>query len=114
MTHARGLHEIRGLRSLRALGSAAERGKLTAKLSRLDHQHGLLERQLAVWDEKQRVTKHRITLLDEEITELGRMIREFGGAYRNVDQRKRTRPVKSPAPPRGYPAARRSVVNLDY
>ena len=77
MKHARGLHEIRGLRSLSAAGSAGERGKLSARLTCLDHQRALLERQLAVWDEKQRVTKYRLSLLEQEITEIGRATREF-------------------------------------
>jgi len=115
MAHVRGLHETGGLRTLRVVGSTAERSKLTAKLSRLDHQRALLERQLAVWTEKQQVTKHRLGLLDKEITEIGRMIREFGGAYRSVNQRKRTRAVDvEPQPDDGQAAARHSEVSLEY
>ena len=114
MKYARGLHEIRGLRSLSAVGSAGEHGRLSARLSRLDHQRALLERQLAVWDEKQRATKYRLSLLEQEITELGRATREFGGPSRGVDQRKQTPSSKSEAQARGYAAARRSVVSLEY
>jgi hypothetical protein len=114
MKYARGLHEIRGIGSLSAVGSAGARSRLSAKLSRLDHQRALLERQLAVWDEKQRVTKYRLSLLAQEITELGRTTHEFGGPSSGVDQRKQTRSGKSEAQARGYAAARRSAVSLEY
>ena len=114
MKYGRGLHEIRGLRSLSAAGSAGERGKLSARLTCLDHQRALLERQLAVWDEKQRVTKYRLSLLAQEITELERPTREVGGPSSGVDQRMQMRSSKSEAQARGYAAARRSVVSLEY
>jgi len=118
MTHVRGVHETGGFRKLRIAGragSAGERSKLTAELSRLDHQRTLVERQLAVWTEKQQVTKHRLGLLDKEIVKIGRLIREFAGPYRAVNRRKRTRPVKSGRPPAGGAAAvPRSDLSLEY
>ena len=115
MTHVRGLHETGGLRALRIAGSTAGRSKLTAKLSSLDHQRALLERQLAVWTQKQQVTKHRLGLLDKEITQVGRLIRAFGGPYRNFNQRNRTRAIKSEQQPgSGAAAVKRSDVSLDY
>jgi hypothetical protein len=114
MKYARGLHEIRGIGSLSAVSPAGARGRLSAKLSRLDHQRALLERQLAVWDEKQRVTKYRLGLLAQEITELGRSTREVGAPSSGADQRKQASSSKSEAQARGYAAARRSVVSLEY
>ena len=114
MKYARGLHEIRGLRSLHAVGSAGEHGRPSVRLSRLDHQRVLLERQLAVWDEKQRVTKYRLNLLEQEITELGRPIGESGGPSSGTDRRRQTRSNTSETQARGYAAARRSVVSLEY
>ena len=114
MKYARGLHEIRGIGSLSAVGSAGARGRLSAKLSRLDHQRALLERQLAVWDEKQRATKYRLSLLEQEIAELDRPIGETGGPFGAAAQRKQTRSGKSEAQARGYAAARRGVVSLEY
>ena len=112
MAHIRGLHETRGLRTLGLSGSTAERGKLTAQLSRLDHQRTLLARQLAVWSEKQRVTAHRLGLLDDEIEQLGRLIREFGEPYGNPNQRQGTRPRRSRSQPDG--GARHTDVSLEY
>ena len=114
MAHVRGLHETGGLRTLRVAGSASGRSKLTAKLSRLDHQRALLERQLAVWTEKQQVTKHRLGLLDKEIREIGRLIREFGGPFRTVNQRNRTRAIGSAQRPARGAAAPGSDVSLEY
>lgn len=115
MAHVRGLHETGGLRTLRSAGSTADRSKLTATLSRLDHQRALLERQLAVWTQKEQVTKHRLVLLDKEITRTGRLIREFAGPYRTVNQRNRTRAIKSERQPgSGAAAVRRSDVSLEY
>lgn len=115
MAHVRGLHETGGLRTLRTAGSTAERSKLTAKLSRLDHQRALLERQLAVWTEKQQVTKHRLDLLDKEIVQIGRLIPEFGGPYRSVNQRNRTRAITSEQQPdNGAAAVWRGDVSLEY
>lgn len=115
MSHIRGLHETGGLRSLRTVGSGQQRGKLTATLSRLDHQRALLERQLAVWTEKQQVTTHRLALLDKEIEQIGNLIGEFGGPYDAAKQRKRPRAAKSRrSPGDGAAAARRSDISLEY
>lgn len=115
MSHIRGLHETGGLRSLRTAGSASQRGKLTATLSRLDHQRALLERQLAVWTEKQKVTAHRLALLDKEIEQIGHLIGEFGGPCDAAKQGKRPRAGKSrQLPGDGAVAARRSDVSLEY
>lgn len=115
MAHVKGLHETRGLATLRVAGSGAERGKLTAKLARLDHQRALLERQLAVWTEKQQVTKHRLDLLDEEITQIGQLLREFEGPYHTVDRRKRTRASESEQQPEsGAAGMRRGSMSLEY
>lgn len=115
MAHVKGLHETRGLTTLRVAGSGAERGKLTAKLARLDHQRALLERQLAVWTEKQQVTRHRLDLLDAEITRIGQLLREFDGPYRGIDQRKRTRASGSEQQPDGGAAGvRRGNMSLEY
>lgn len=77
MTHVRGIHEVRGLQMQRITGLKADPGKLTAKLARLDHQRTLLSRQLAVWSEKQQVTKIRLALLDKQMAHVGRLIREL-------------------------------------
>ncbi|MCZ7596143.1 MAG: hypothetical protein M5U16_15585 [Hyphomicrobium sp.] len=92
MAHVKGLHEARGL----PVGNLAppkdqHNGKLTAKLARLDHHRGLLERQLAVWTEKQRLTRSRLILLEKEIAELERLIRQSREADRGVNRRKRAR-----------------------
>ncbi len=115
MSHIRGLHETTGLRSLATTGSASQRGKLTATLSRLDHQRALLERQLAVWTEKQQVTTHRLALLDKEIEQIGHLIGDFGGPRDAAGQRKSARASKSrQLPGDGAVAARRSDVSLEY
>jgi hypothetical protein len=115
MAHVKGLHETRGLTTLRVVGSGAGRGKLTAKLARLDHQRALLERQLAVWTEKQQVTKHRLDLLDEEITQIGLLLREFEGPYRSINQRKRARASGSEQQPDGGAAGvQRGNMSLEY
>ena len=74
MAHLRGLHDTRRLPAVSAANGKANGGKLTARLARLDHQQALLERQLAVWTEKQQVTKERLDLLDQEITQISRQI----------------------------------------
>ncbi len=90
MAHIRGLHETSGLQVLRVVRSKAEPGKLTTKLARLDHQRALLERQLAVWTEKQQVTRYRLRQVEKQMAEIGRLIRQFGGPYRAANRRKRT------------------------
>ena len=90
MAHIRGLHETCGLQVLRVVRSKAEPGKLTTKLARLDHQRGLLERQLAVWTEKQQVTKHRLRQVEKQMAEIGRLLRQLGGPRSAAKRRKRT------------------------
>jgi hypothetical protein len=115
MSHIRGLHETGGLRSLRTVGSGLQRGKLTATLSRLDHQRTLLARQLAVWTEKQQVTAHRLALLDKEIEQLGHLIGEFGGPHDAAKPRKRLCASKSrQLADDGAVAAQRGNVSLEY
>lgn len=74
MAHVRGLHEARGLQTLR-MTAKADPTKLTAKLARLDHQRTLLDRQLAVWTEKQQTTRQRLTILEKQMAQVGRLIR---------------------------------------
>lgn len=115
MSHIKGLHETGGLRSLRTVGSGQQRGKLTATLSRLDHQRALLVRQLAVWTEKQQVTAHRLALLDKEIEQIGSLIGDFGGPYDAAKKRKRVRAAKSRQPSDdGTAVAQRRDVSLEY
>ena len=75
MTHLRGLHEVRRGSAVSAASGKSQQGKLSARLARLDHQRTLLESQLAVWVEKQRVTRHRLDLLGPEVPQIGRQIR---------------------------------------
>ena len=88
MTHVRGLHETSGLQSLRILRSKEEAGKLTTKLARLDHQRSLLERQLAVWMEKQQITRQRLSVVEKQMDEIVRLVREFGMPRRRTRRRK--------------------------
>jgi hypothetical protein len=91
MAHVKGLHEARGLPIGNLPQAKGQRCKLTGKLARLDHQRGLLERQLEVWTEKQKVTKNRLMLLEKEMADIERLIREDRGA----DRRKRSSATKS-------------------
>jgi hypothetical protein len=115
MAHIRGLHEAGGLRTLRIAGAAADHSKLTATLSRLDHQRALIARQLAVWTKKQQVTQLRLGVLDKEIKQIGRLIREIGAPYHDVNQRDGTSPIESEQQPdSGVAAVRRGGVSIDY
>jgi hypothetical protein len=75
MAHVRGLHETGGIQALHVVRAKAQPGTLTTKLARLDHQRGLLERQLAVWTEKQQVTRERLTVVEKQMAEVGRLVR---------------------------------------
>lgn len=88
MAHVRGLHEARGLQTLR-MTAKADPAKLTAKLARLDHQRTLLDRQLAVWTEKQQVTRQRLGILDKQMAQVGRLIRGLVSPVRDAKQRHR-------------------------
>jgi len=74
MAHVRGLHETGGLPALHVVRNKAQPGKLTTRLARLDHQRELLERQLAVWTEKQQTTRHRLGLVEKQMAELGQLV----------------------------------------
>lgn len=89
MEHVKGMHEARGLPigNLMHLNKGND-GKLTSKLARLDHQRGLLERQLAVWTQKQKVTGNRLALLLKEIAEVEKRVREQRGAGGRMKRRK--------------------------
>ena len=93
MAHVRGLHETGGLGALRVVRSKAQPAKLTSRLARLDHQRGLLERQLAVWTEKLQVTRHRLSLVEKQMTEIGRSVRQLVTPRRNANGRKCTRTI---------------------
>ena len=113
--HVSGLHEIHGLQSLRVARPKTDRGKLTAKLARLDHQRALLERQLRVWTAKQQATKYRLDLLDTEINQIERLIRELEGPYRTIDRRKPTQVTRlGRQPDTGAASVRDSDVSLEY
>lgn len=115
MAHVRGLHETGGLQALHVVRTKAQPGKLTTKLARLDHQRGLLERQLAVWTEKQQVTKHRLSLVEKQMTEIGRLVRQFGRPRGSANARKRMRAMAPGEQPDGGAAARRhQEMNLEY
>lgn len=88
MAHVRGLHESRGLGAFRVVRSKAQPAKLTTKLARLDHQRGLLERQLAVWTEKQQVTRHRLSLVEKQMAEIGQTVRQLVTPRRKAKGRK--------------------------
>ena len=95
--------------------STADHSKLTATLSRLDHQRTLLARQLAVWTKKQQVTQLRLGVLEKEIMQVGRRIREIGAPYSAVDQSDNKRPIKSEQrPDSGVATVRRDGVSIVY
>ena len=115
MAHIRGLRENGGLHGLRVVGSKAEPGKLTTKLARLDHQRGLLERQLAVWTQKQNVTKRRLNAVEKQMAEMGRSIRQLVTPHHTGHGRKRLHVVAAPDQVEGaVVAAPRKEVNLEY
>ena len=114
MAHVRGVHETGGLRALRVVGAKATRGKLTAKLARLDHQRALLERQLAVWTEKQQVTRHRLGLLDKEIAQISRVVRNFVRPRSLLNGRKRAHAAEPEAQANGAGAVRGNDLSLEY
>jgi hypothetical protein len=93
MPHVKGLQDTGSLRVLRIVRSKEEPGKLTTKLARLDHQRNLLERQLAVWTEKQQVTKQRLAVVQKQMEEVGRLVRALGVPRGASHKRKRTSPV---------------------
>jgi len=115
MAHVRGLHESCGLQALHVPRRNAQSGQHATKLARLDHQRALLERQLAVWTEKQQVTKHRLSLIEKQMAEIGRLVRQFGGPRRAANGRKRMRAAAlGEQPDGGAVALRHREMNLEY
>ncbi len=115
MAHVRGVHEVRGLQMQRVTGFKADPGKLTAKLSRLDHQRTWHSRQLAVWTEKQKVTKNRLAILEKQMAQIGRLIRELVARPRKGNQGKDTRALGTePQPGNGASTARHRDMSLEY
>lgn len=84
MGHVKGFREARRLPIGNLPQLKGQNCRLTSKLARLDHQRGLLERQLAVWTEKQKVTANLLTLLEQQITDIERLIRDHPVADRGV------------------------------
>ena len=93
MGHVKGLHEARGLPIGNLPQPKGQHTKLTGKLARLDHQQGLLERQLAVWTEKQKVTANRLILEADGGNREDYL--DNGEADRGVGQRKRASSIHS-------------------
>lgn len=114
MAHVRGLHETGGLQALHVVYSKAKPGALTTKLARLDHQRSLLERQLAVWTEKQQMTKHRLSLVQKQMAETGRLIREVGRPRRRSNARQGMRVIVGGQSDGGAVAAHHQKMNLEY
>ena len=115
MAHVRGLHETGGLGAVRILRSKAQPNKLTNKLARLDHQRGLLERQLAVWTEKQQVTRHRLSLVEKQMAEIGRSVRQLVAPRRKANGRQWPRAVATGGEVDGTAGAPLPKdVNLEY
>jgi len=82
MGHVKGFHEARRLPIGNLPQLKGQCCRLTTKLARLDHQRGLLERQLAVWTEKKKVTGCRLALLEQQMTDIERLIRDHRAAVR--------------------------------
>lgn len=115
MAHIRGIHETRAVQSVRAESPTAQRGKLMAKLARMDHQRGLLERQLAVWTGKQQVTKERLTLLQNQMDQISRLLRTLEKPSRAASRRRRGRATAAgQASATGAAAGRRNDMSLEY
>ena len=115
MAHLKGMHESGGLHVLRIVGAKAEPGKLTTKLARLDHQRGLLERQLAVWTEKQQVTKRRLGVVEKQMAELGRSVRQLVMPRHTANGRRRINGAAAIAQTDGAVATpSRKEMSLEY
>ncbi len=113
MPHIRGVHETGGIEALHVVRAKAQPGTLTTKLARLDHQRGLLERQLAVWTEKQQVTRERLTLVERQMAEVGRLVRACTVPHRA----RRRRAAVAAAGGQGDGAAaspQKKPMNLEY
>lgn len=117
MAHVKGLHETGGLQALRIVRSKEEPGKLTTKLARLDHQRNLLKRQLAVWTEKQQVTRQRLGVVEKQMEDIGRLVRQLGMPRRGSNGRKRMLAAAAAASEQqdsGVVAPPTKEVNLEY
>lgn len=115
MAHVKGLHETGGLQALNVVRRKEQPGKLTTKLARLDHQRGLLERQLAVWTEKQQVTKHRLDLVEKQMAEIGRSVRQLVAPRRAARERRRKVAIAAGRQADGVVSAPpREGMNLEY
>ncbi len=115
MAHVRGLHDTSGVQALHVVRPKAEPGNLTTKLARLDHQRGLLRRQLAVWTEKQQVTRQRLNLVEKQMAEIGRLVRALAGPQRAANGRQRAAATATAGQPDGIGGApRHKQVNLEY
>jgi hypothetical protein len=115
MAHVRGLQETGGVKTLHVVRVEAEPGKLTTKLARLDHQRGLLARQLVVWTEKQQVTRHRLGLVEKQMAEIGRSVRQLVTPRRKANGRKRMDVIAAGEQAGGVAAAPpHKEMNLEY
>lgn len=115
MAHVRGLQETGGVKTLRVVRTKAEPGKLTTQLARLDHQRSLLERQLAVWTEKQEVTRHRLHVVEKQMAEIGKSVRQLVLPRRKAKGRKRISVIATGKQAVGVAAASpRKEMNLEY
>lgn len=115
MAHVRGLHESGGMQALHVVRRKEDPGKLTTKLARLDHQRGLLERQLAVWTEKQQVTKHRLGLVEKQMADIGRSVRQLVTPRRKANGHKRMGAIATGEQAGGTAAAPpHKEMNLEY
>ena len=113
MAHVRGIHETGGIEALHVVRAKTQPGTLTTKLARLDHQRGLLERQLAVWTEKQQVTREHLTLVERQIVEVGRLVRA-SIAPRRPARRLAAAAAASGQPDDGATSAQKKQMNLEY
>jgi hypothetical protein len=95
MNHVKGFHEARRLPIGNLPQLKGQNGRLTSKLSRLDHQRGLLERQLAVWTEKQRLTLGRLALLEKQIADIVQLMRKHRTAKQSAGWLKRRAATRS-------------------
>jgi hypothetical protein len=116
MVHVRGLHETGGMQGFHVMRRKEDPGTATTKLARLDHQRGLLKRQLAVWTEKQQVTKHRLNLVEKQMAETERLVRQLAGPRRAAKGRKLMRAIAAGDQAAGAAAALplHKEMNLEY
>jgi hypothetical protein len=112
MVHVRGIHETGGIEALHVVRAKTQPGTLTTKLARLDHQRGLLERQLAVWTQKQQVTRERLTLVEKQMVEVGRLVRVFAALHRPVRKRAAAAPGQGKVATAASP--QKTQMNLEY